>query len=187
MNTLKKHLWKKKLMKLKYLFVCLTGLGGGRVSYLRKHNVFGLMGENVLFQPTKLPNEPKLIKIHNNVKIASGVTFYTHDVINEVFATMDGMDYQTHGSCIEVFDNTFIGGNSIIIGNVKIGPNAIVAAGSIIVKDVPAGKIVGGNPAEVIGDFFELREKRRKIDGNKKGFDPNLRADEIWKDYYSIK
>ena len=78
------------------------------------------MGNNVLFQPTKLPNEPKLIKIHNNVKIAADVTFYTHDVINSVFSAMDSIEYMTHGSCVEIFDNVFIGGHSIIVGGVSI-------------------------------------------------------------------
>jgi len=37
--------------------------------------------------------------------------------------------------------------------NVKIGPNAIVAAGSVVTKDVPEGCVVGGNPAKVIGNM----------------------------------
>lgn len=88
MNELKKYLWSRKILKLKYMMVCVMGLN--RVNYLRKHHVFAELGDKVLFQPTKLPNEPKLIKIHNNVKIASGVTFYTHDVINSVFSAAGG-------------------------------------------------------------------------------------------------
>lgn len=42
----------------------------------------------------------------------------------------------------------------------KIGPNAIVAAGSVVVKDVPEGAVVGGNPAKVIGSFWDVKEKR---------------------------
>lgn len=93
---------------------------GGRTEYLKSHNIFAEMGENVLFQPIKLPNEPKLIKIHNNVKIAADVTFYTHDIINSVFSGIDKEHYQTHGECIEIFDNVFVGGHSIIIGGVTI-------------------------------------------------------------------
>lgn len=149
--------------------------------------MFGYLGENVLFQPTKLPNEPKLIKIHNNVKVASDVTFYTHDVINSMFAKLDGIDYRTHGTCIEIHDNVFIGGHSIIIGNVSIGPNAIVAAGSVVTKDVKPGTIVGGNPAKTIGDFQELKMKRHNEDGMKHGIDPNLREEELWRLFYESK
>ena len=45
---------------------------------------------------------------------------------------------------------------------VTIGPNAIVAMGSNVVKDVPEGKVVGGNPARVIGDFREYAKKMRE-------------------------
>ncbi|MGV1055690.1 acyltransferase [Clostridium perfringens] len=61
---------------------------------------------------------------------------------------------------IEVFDNVFIGANSIIMYNVKIGPNAIIAAGSVVTKDVEPGTIVGGVPAKVIGNINQMFNKR---------------------------
>ena len=44
--------------------------------------------------------------------------------------------------------------------NVKIGPNAVIAAGSVVVKDVAPGTVVGGNPAKVIGNFDDLMKRR---------------------------
>ena len=64
---------------------------------------------------------------------------------------------------IELCDNVVVGANSIIMFNTKIGPNAIVAAGSVVTKDVPEGAIVGGNPAKVIGTVDALIEKRKKL------------------------
>ena len=117
------------------------------------------MGDDVLFQPKTLPNEPELIKLHNNVRIAADVTFYTHDVINNLLLkTMDKEDYIPHRSCIEIFDNVFIGGHSVIVGDVSIGPNAIIAAGSVVTKDVPPYSIVGGVPAKVIGYRFSKEQ-----------------------------
>jgi acetyltransferase-like isoleucine patch superfamily enzyme len=54
---------------------------------------------------------------------------------------------------IKIGDNVWIGINCIIMPGVKIGNDSIVAAGSIVVKDVPARCIVGGNPAKIIKDY----------------------------------
>lgn len=47
-------------------------------------------------------------------------------------------------------DNVDFGVNVTCIGNITIGDNAIIAAGSVVVKDVPPNAIVAGNPAKVI-------------------------------------
>lgn len=49
---------------------------------------------------------------------------------------------------IEIDDNVVIGGNSIILYSVYIGNNALVAAGSVVTKDVEPYSIVAGNPAK---------------------------------------
>lgn len=49
-----------------------------------------------------------------------------------------------------------IGANATILPGVIIGANALVGAGAVVVKDVPAGKVVVGNPARVIGDVASL-------------------------------
>ncbi len=47
-------------------------------------NVFGGYGENISYFPTIMPLYPELIKFHNNIVIASGVSFCTHDAIHKV-------------------------------------------------------------------------------------------------------
>jgi len=47
-------------------------------------------------------------------------------------------------------DNVTINGNSCVIGNVKIGNNAIIGAGSVVTKDVVENGIVAGNPAHLL-------------------------------------
>ena len=51
---------------------------------------------------------------------------------------------------IKVGDNVWIGCGAIISGGVSIGENAVVAAGAVVVKDVPANAVVGGVPARLI-------------------------------------
>lgn len=54
---------------------------------------------------------------------------------------------------------------------VKIGPNAIVAANSVVTKDVPEGTVVGGNPAKIIGDYYTVMQKRTQY--SEKFYDKN--------------
>lgn len=64
-------------------------------------------------------------------------------------------DYQTDGAA-RISDNVDIGANVSIIGPVKIGKGVKIGAGSVVVKDVPAGVTIVGNPAHVIGSKVEL-------------------------------
>ncbi|HFD6582848.1 DapH/DapD/GlmU-related protein [Legionella pneumophila] len=52
--------------------------------------------------------------------------------------------------------NVWIATGAIIVGGVTVGENSVVAAGSVVTKDVPSNKLVAGNPAKVI----------RSIDGD---------------------
>ena len=132
-----------------------------RVNYLKKNKIFGQIGENVLIMDRKIPLYAKLIRIHNNVKIASNVTFVTHDVTHGMLNNMLGEDkYHETVGCIEIMDNVFIGTNVSILNNVRIGPNAIVAAGAVVAKDVPPNSVVGGVPARVICTLDEYLAKR---------------------------
>jgi acetyltransferase-like isoleucine patch superfamily enzyme len=45
-----------------------------------------------------------------------------------------------------------VGGGTILLPGVTVGENALVAAGSVVTKDVPDGKIVAGNPAHIVGE-----------------------------------
>ncbi len=54
---------------------------------------------------------------------------------------------------IKIGDKSWIGFNSIILKGVTIGTGAVVAAGSVVTKDVPAWTLVGGNPAKFIKEI----------------------------------
>lgn len=56
----------------------------------------------------------------------------------------------TIGNPIVIGNNVWIAANAILIGGVTIGDNAVVAAGSVVTRDVPPNTLVGGNPARII-------------------------------------
>lgn len=144
------------------LRLLLLRRGEDRASFLKKQNVFAEMGENCFWHPKTLPSEPDLLTLHNNVNVASDVYFCTHDVLHTLFNNdpLLPSNYEFRTGRIELMDNTFIGAKSIIMYGVKIGPNAIVAAGSVVTKDVPQGSVVAGNPARVIGSYEDVAQKR---------------------------
>src|SRR5262249_4413587 len=93
------------------------------------------IGEGCFIVPTELSTEPYLIKIGNHVAIAAGVSFNTHDGAVWVFRE-DVPDLQVFGPIV-IEDNCIIGLRAIIFPNVRIGRNSVVAAGSVVINDVP--------------------------------------------------
>lgn len=98
------------------------------------------------------------LSIGNFCSIADGVTFLMggeHDYSRflsfpyDAFFVSYEADVKAKGG-IDVADDVWIGANAIIVSGVAIGQGAVIAAGSIVTKDVPPYAIVGGNPAKVI-------------------------------------
>lgn len=146
----------------KLYFRCLP-TSGMRSKYIRKHkSEFKKIGKRVFWQPRIYPTDPEYIAIGNNVKIASGVQFVNHDIINSMFCDKDDSCSipRTYYGCIEIGDNVMIGMNSIILPNVRIGSDVIIAAGAVISKDIPSGEIWGGVPARHIGYTKSIFENR---------------------------
>lgn len=86
---------------------------------------------------------------------------------NVVFATLNhGFAPEERQSMlpapIVVGSNVWIGSNSTILQGVTIGDNSIIAAGSVVTKDVPANAIVAGVPARFIRSISPEEEKQQK-------------------------
>ena len=152
--------WRKWFIMLR-MFVTRNSIR--KAGFLKRKKVFAPMGEGCRYASNSIPSEPHLVKIHNNVSIAADVRMITHDVIgsmlNQSGLLKDG-EQPLYTGTIEILDNVAVGTRAVILYNTKIGPNAVVAAGSVVTKDVPEGVIVGGNPARVIGTVEALIQKR---------------------------
>src|SRR6202041_2226920 len=91
------------------------------------------------------------VTIEDNVFVGHGVTF-----VNDSYprATAPGGDLQTESDWkVEptvIRKGASIGSGATILANITIGESAIVGAGSVVTKDVPANAIVAGNPARIL-------------------------------------
>lgn len=121
------------------------------------------LGENVELYTLKLGTEPYLISIHDNVICAADVHFVNHDVSIFNVARYLGMkrgEIDKVGS-IELFDNCFVGADTILMPNCSVGKNSVIAAGSIVTKHVPDNEVWGGVPARFIMTTDEYAEKMK--------------------------
>lgn len=94
---------------------------------------------------------PKGVHIGKHSAIASGCHVMTHDFSRKVHTDTWIGDY-----CL-------IGINAIILPGLRIGDHCVVGAGSVVTKDVPPHTIVAGNPAKVIKEGIETKERGRII------------------------
>ncbi|HLH30144.1 MAG TPA: acyltransferase [Terriglobia bacterium] len=91
------------------------------------------------------------VTIEDNVFIGHGVTF-----VNDAYprATTAAGELQTESDWkverTRIRKGASIGSGATILCNVTVGENAIIGAGSVVTKDVPAGVIVAGNPARIL-------------------------------------
>lgn len=92
---------------------------------------------------------PEKIKVGRNTVIGYNTTILAHEYLIKEYRLGE----------VLIGDEVMIGANSTILPGVTIGDGAIVSAGTLVHKDVPAGAFVGGNPMRVIYTKEEM-EKR---------------------------
>lgn len=119
---------------------------------------------NVKFDAT---DKYSLIELNHNCVVTGSTLILTHDFsiyhasIGVGKSKYSDREFARKGRVI-IGKNAFVGGNCIILPNTHIGENSIVAAGSVITKDVLPNTIVGGNPAREINSISNYVDKFNK-------------------------
>lgn len=93
------------------------------------------------------------VVIGDNVKIGGGVRIYDTDFHSLEWQKRRCRQLDSKSKKrlpIHIGNDVFIGARSIILKGVTIGDRSIIAAGSVVTKDVPADCVAGGNPCKII-------------------------------------
>jgi maltose O-acetyltransferase len=120
------------------------GLKIGKNVYINEHVEFDI-------------TYPFLIEIGDNCRVSKDVRILAHDATS--FRELG----VTRVAPVKILDGTFIGERVIILPGVTIGPNAMIAAGSVVNRDIGEDKLAAGNPARPYGNYSELLQKYSEI------------------------
>lgn len=82
------------------------------------------------------------VVIGNNVKMGNSCQLYSNICIGVKGNGIDDGDPQ-------IGNNVVIGTGAILLGNIHVGDQSVIAAGAVVINDVPAGVMVAGNPAVI--------------------------------------
>jgi len=140
-----------------------------RIEILRKKGL--RLGKNVIIHPEASidSNFCFLISIGDNSVVARGVRLLAHD---SSAASYNG-GYGKLGR-VNIKENCIISNFSVILPGVTIGPNVLVASGSVVNKDIPPNSCVAGVPARYYLSFDDFLKREREniknsiiVDGKK--------------------
>jgi acetyltransferase-like isoleucine patch superfamily enzyme len=150
--------------------------------FLRYRKILHAIGPDCQINSDVVITDPRYVSLGSNV-ILSSCRILGHDASVAVFASVTGKVLDSVGPVI-IGDNVFVGYGAIVLPNIRIGNNSIVAAGAVVTRDVASGTIVAGVPARPVGtttDFLEKTEARTRelpwyplISARKSGFDPRM-------------
>ncbi|PLR85353.1 acetyltransferase [Bacillus canaveralius] len=93
---------------------------------------------------------PEKISVGRNTVIGYNTTILAHEYLITEYRL----------GPVEIGSEVMIGANTTILPGISIGDGAIVSAGTLVHKDVPAGAFVGGNPMRIIYTKEQLAERR---------------------------
>jgi acetyltransferase-like isoleucine patch superfamily enzyme len=125
---------------------------------------YGVINVNFFLNPNEKLQIGNFVSIGADVLFILGgnhqtTTILTYPLYSKLIKLSPEQDALTKGPII-IEDEVWIGTRAVILSGVRIGKGAIIAAGSVVTKNVPPYTIFGGNPARLIKNRFskEIRD-----------------------------
>ena len=112
------------------------------------------IGRNVFLGPgCWIDNtRPDLVELEDDVSLAGRVTILAHSDPTEPLRKILGPESRVFKK-VTVKQGAWVTVNCVLLPGVTIGENSIIAAGSVVTKDIPANVIAGGVPAKIIKEI----------------------------------
>lgn len=111
------------------------------------------VGDETSFALMVMPDTmfPEKITVGRNSVIGYNTTILAHEYLIKEYRIGE----------VIIGDEVMIGANSTILPGITIGDHAIVSAGTLVHKDIPAGSFVGGNPMRLIYTREEMNKRNQ--------------------------
>jgi maltose O-acetyltransferase len=109
-----------------------------------------LIGDHVYLNFLCVILDNNEVRIGHHVMVGPAVQIYT--AAHPVQAKTRTQGWEV-AKPVVIEDNVWIGGGAILLPGVRIGRNAVVGAGAVVTRTVPADTVVAGNPARVIREI----------------------------------
>ena len=134
------------------------------------HQLMGHIGQNSIIEPPFYCSYGQNIHIGDHVYLNFSCTIFDNNEVHIGHHVMIGPAVQIYTAAhplqaeariqgwevakpIVIEDNVWVGGSAILLPGVRIGRNAVVGAGAVVSRSVPANTVVAGNPARVIREI----------------------------------
>ena len=110
------------------------------------------LGEKVFFNFNCVVLDVAPVSIGSRVLFGPAVQIYAATHPLSAAERRTGLE---SGKSVEVGDDVWVGGGAIICPGVRVGARAVIGAGSVVTRDIPAGVFAAGNPCRVIREVEE--------------------------------
>lgn len=90
------------------------------------------------------------VEIGDDVRFAERVSVHDSDHVIEPLADWNGRQYDSVARPVRIGHRVWLAANVVVTPGVTIGDDSVVAAGSVVTRDIPSGVLAGGVPAKVL-------------------------------------